>query len=106
MASKGKAFVILLIIAVVVFVLVYVGISLTSNLGKSDTEITSENALKQLDKLYSNISVTTAEQLKGQIDLDPVEVGDSLPDISKFPISVENTSASFVEIFSSTEKSG
>ena len=31
---------------------------------------------------------------------------DSLPDISKFPISVENTTDSFVEIFSSTEKSG
>ncbi|RUT44669.1 VWA domain-containing protein [Paenibacillus anaericanus] len=106
MASKGKAFVVLGLIAVIVFALVYFGINLTSNFGKSKTEITSEDASKQLDKLYRNISVTTAEQIKGQIDLDPVAVGDSLPDISKFPISVTNTTDNFVEIFSSTEKSG
>jgi Ca-activated chloride channel family protein len=106
MASKGKAAVVLGGIAVVVFALVYVGISLTANLGKTQTQVTAENAVKQLDKLYKNISVTTAEQIKGQIDLDPVAVGESLPDISKFPISVDNTTDSFVEIFSSTEKSG
>lgn len=106
MASKGKAFVVLAIIAVVVFGLVYAGISLTSNFGKTKTEVTAEDAAKQLDKVYKNISVKTAEQIKGQIDLDPADVGDSLPDISKFTVSVENTTDSFVEIFSSTEKSG
>ncbi|QWU15580.1 Ca-activated chloride channel family protein [Paenibacillus sophorae] len=106
MARKGKAFVVLGVIAVAVFVLVYFGISLTSNLGKSQTQVTAEGAAKQLDKLYKSISVTAAEPIKGQIDLDPAAVGDSLPDISKFPISVANTTDSFVEIFSSTEKSG
>ena len=37
MASKGKAVVVLGVIAVVVFALVYAGISLTSNLGKTKT---------------------------------------------------------------------
>ncbi|WP_159885359.1 vWA domain-containing protein [Paenibacillus puerhi] len=106
MASKGKAFGILGAIAVIVFVLVYAGISLTSNLGKTQTQVTLEDATKQLDKLYQDISVTTAKPIKGQIDLDPVNVGESLPDISKFPISVPNTTENFVEIFSSTEKSG
>ncbi|MBQ4902043.1 VWA domain-containing protein [Paenibacillus sp. Marseille-P2973] len=106
MAKKGKAFLVLAIIAAAVFALVYFGITLTSNLGKSQTEITTEDAAKKLDKMYKNISVSSAEPLKGQIDLDPVNVGDSLPDISKFPISVENTTDSFVEIFSSPEKSG
>ncbi len=106
MASKGKAAIVLGAIAIVVFVLVYVGIRLTSNLGKTETEITSENATKQLDKLYKNISVTKAEQIKGQIDLDPAAVGDSLPDISKFPVSVANSTDQYVDIFSSTEKSG
>lgn len=106
MGGKGKAVVVLGIIAAVVFGLVYFGISLTSNLGKSETEITAEDAAKRLDKLYKNIRVAQAEPIKGQIDLDPVAVGDSLPDISKFPISLENTTDSFVEIFSSTEKSG
>ncbi len=84
----------------------YSGINLTSNFGKTKTEVTSEDAGKQLDKLYYNISVTTAEPIKGQIDLDPADVADSLPDISKFPISVKNTTDNFIEIFSSTEKSG
>lgn len=84
----------------------YFGITLTSNLGKTTTEVSSEDAGKRLEKLYKKINVNIAEQVKGQIDLDPVAIGDSLPDISKFPISVTNTTDSFVEIFSSTEKSG
>ncbi|MEK3982384.1 VWA domain-containing protein [Paenibacillus sp. FSL K6-3166] len=106
MARKGRTFLVLGIITVVVFALVYFGITLTSNLGKSTSEVSTEDAGKQLDKLYKKINVNTAEQVKGQIDLDPVAIGDSLPDISKFPISVTNTTDSFVEIFSSTEKSG
>lgn len=106
MAGKGKAFVVLGAITVVVFTLVYAGITLTSNLGKSQSQISTEDAAKRLDKLYKNIAVTTAKPIKGQIDLDPAAVGDSLPDISKFPISIENTTDSFIEIFSSTEKSG
>lgn len=106
MRSKGSAFVVLVAIAVVVFVLVYAGITLTSNLGKSQTEINTEDAAKKLNKIYKNIAVTTADPIKGQVDLDPVAVADSLPDISKFPISVENTTDLYVEIFSSPEKAG
>lgn len=106
MARKGRTFVVLGVITLVVFALVYFGITLTTNLGKTTSEVSSEDVGKQLDKLYKKINVNTAEQVKGQIDLDPVAIGDSLPDISKFPISVTNTTDSFVEIFSSTEKSG
>ncbi|MBU5444455.1 VWA domain-containing protein [Paenibacillus sp. MSJ-34] len=108
MARKGmgKAFVTLLIIAVVMFALVYFGIKWTSNLGKSQSEVTMEDASKRLEKLYKNIKVTNAPPTKGLIDLDPASIGDSLPDISKFPISVQNTTDSFVEIFSSPEKAG
>lgn len=106
MATRGKAFAILAAIAVIVFALVYFGIQWTSNWGKTDKEVTAENAAERLDKLYRRISATTAEPVKGQIDLDPASVADSLPDISKYPVSVEATTSSFVEIFSSTEKSG
>lgn len=106
MANKGKIIAVLGIITVVVFALVYFGITFTSNLGKTEKEISAEDADKRLEKLYNNINVTTAEPIKGQIDLDPVAIGDSLPDIEKFPVSVTNTTDSFVEIFSSTEKSG
>ncbi|NQX43999.1 VWA domain-containing protein [Paenibacillus tritici] len=104
--KKGRTLFVLGIIAVSVFALVYFGISLTSNLGKSTKEISAEDADKRLNRIYKDINVTTAAPVKGQIDLDPADVGDSLPDISKFPLSVDSTTDSFVEIFSSTEKSG
>ncbi|MDF2938763.1 MAG: von Willebrand factor type [Paenibacillaceae bacterium] len=106
MARFGKTLITLAVIAVAVFSLVYIGIRLTANLGKDKAQISAENAASQLEKLYKNISVAPAKPVKGQIDLDPASVGDSLPDISKFPVSVANSTDSFVEIFSSTEKSG
>ncbi|MEK3700252.1 MULTISPECIES: VWA domain-containing protein [unclassified Paenibacillus] len=106
MAGKGKTFIVLGLIAVSVFALVYFGISLTANLGKSKTEISAEDADKRLNRIYKDINVSSTAPVKGQIDLDPAAVGDSLPDISKFPLSVNSTTDSYAEIFSSTEKSG
>ncbi|TFE19486.1 vWA domain-containing protein [Cohnella luojiensis] len=106
MAKKSKFFLLSGFIVVFVFALVYFGVQLTSNLGKSKDQVTTEDMGKQLNKLYSDVSVTTAAPIKGQIDLNPNDVAESLPDISKFPISVNNTTDHFVEILSSTEKSG
>ncbi|MNW32509.1 von Willebrand factor type A domain protein [compost metagenome] len=106
MKKKGGFFLISVLLVILVFGLVYIGVNLTSNLGKSKSQVTTEDAGKQLSKLYSKISVTTEEPVKGQIDLTPVDVGDSLPDISKFPVVVDSTNDNNVEIFSSTEKSG
>lgn len=106
MSGKGKFFTISILLVAVVFGLVYYGVDLTSNLGKSDKQVSAEDAAKQLAKIYKKISVTTEEPVKGQIDLNPVDVAESLPDISKFPITVDNTTNHYVEIFSSTEKSG
>ncbi|MEI2394559.1 vWA domain-containing protein [Paenibacillus phytohabitans] len=106
MAGKGKTFIVLGLIAVSVFALVYFGISLTANLGKSKTEISAEDADKRLNRIYKDINVSSTAPVKGQIDLDPAAVGDSLPDISKFPLSVNSTTDRYAEIFSSTEKSG
>ncbi|QDM47484.1 VWA domain-containing protein [Paenibacillus thiaminolyticus] len=79
---------------------------MTSNWGKPQVQVSSEKAAKQLSKLYSNIPVTTEAPVKGQIDLDPIDLAASLPDISKFPITVKNTTNQYVEIFSSIEKAG
>src|SRR5438128_2685161 len=106
MTKKSKFILLSAFIVVLVFALVYFGVNLTSNFGKTKTEVTSENAGKQLSKLYSNISVSNETPIKGQIDLNPADVAESLPEISKFAISVNNTTDNFVEIFSSTEKSG
>ncbi|WP_214629464.1 vWA domain-containing protein [Paenibacillus agaridevorans] len=104
--NKGKFFLIASSLIIIVFIAVYAGITLTSNLGKSDAEVSAEDAGKRLEKLYSKISVNTAEPVKGQIDINPVDVAESLPEISKFPITVTNTTDLYVEIFSSTEKGG
>ncbi|MBB6669521.1 vWA domain-containing protein [Cohnella nanjingensis] len=106
MPKAGKFLILSIIVLAVVFGLVYYGVNLTTNLGKSKAQVSSEDAGKRLGKLYADISVSAVEPVKGQIDLDPVDVASSLPDISKFPIAVDNTTDSFVEIFSSTEKSG
>lgn len=106
MARKSRTFIVMGVIAAGVFALVYFGITLTANWGKSESEITANDAAKRLNKIYNTINVTAAIPEKGQIDLDPAAVGDSLPDISKFPVSVQNTTDAYVEIFSSTEKSG
>jgi Ca-activated chloride channel family protein len=104
--KKNKFYLSALLILAVVFALVYVGVNLTSNLGKSKAQVTLEDAARQLNKLYANIEVKTEPTVKGQIDLNPIDVAGSLPDISKFPVTVNNSTNQFVEIFSSTEKSG
>ncbi|MCK9860027.1 VWA domain-containing protein [Paenibacillus sp. ATY16] len=106
MQRKGNFLLISVVLLVVVFGLVYAGVTLTSNLGKSKAEVTAENAGDRLSKLYKKISPAVETPVKGQIDLDPVDVAATLPDIGKFPITVNNTNDNFVEIFSSTEKSG
>lgn len=104
--NKTKFFFISLLIVMIVFIGVYAGVSFTANLGKSTNQVTAENATKQLNKMYEKISVVNGTPVKGQIDINPADVASSLPEISKFPITVNNTTDYFVEIFSSTEKSG
>ncbi|XID95164.1 VWA domain-containing protein [Paenibacillaceae bacterium WGS1546] len=106
MTKRSKFFLLSGLILILVFGLVYAGVSLTSNLGKTKSQVTSEDAAKRLNKLYSNVTVNVEPPVKGQIDLNPVDVAQSLPDISKFPVTVDNTTSHYVEIFSSTEKSG
>ncbi|MBP1964174.1 vWA domain-containing protein [Paenibacillus aceris] len=106
MKNKKNSFLLSGFIIVFVFVLVYAGVKLTANLGKSSVQVAAENVGERLSKLYSDISISTDKPTKGQIDLNPADVAETLPDISKFPITVENTTDNFVEIFSSTEKSG
>jgi len=93
-------------IALVVFGIIYGGISLTKNMGKSQKVISIENAEEKLNKLYKNITVNMIEAKKGYVDINAPDLKESLPDISKYPPQVEATTTNFIEIFSSTEKSG
>ncbi|MFB5762412.1 vWA domain-containing protein [Paenibacillus medicaginis] len=107
MTKRSKFFLVSGLLLVLVFGLVYFGISFFNSIsGKTDTQLSMEQASRKLNKLYTDIAPSVAEPIKGQIDLDPVNLADSLPDISKFAVTVENTTPQYVEIFSSTEKSG
>ncbi len=108
MAGKGKSKVIFVFIAIAVslLVVIYGGIALTRNLGKSSSVVSEEKAASSLEKLYGGINVTEMPPVKGQANLSPANISDSLPEISKYPPQVDNTTDNYVEIFSSTEKAG
>jgi Ca-activated chloride channel family protein len=101
-----KGIMIFSFIALLVFGVIYGGISLTKNLGKSKKVVNTENAMESLNKIYDDITVNTVQATKGQIALDSVSVKDALPDISKYPEQVKNSTENYIEVFSSTEKSG
>ncbi|MCX7922569.1 MAG: VWA domain-containing protein [Clostridia bacterium] len=101
-----KALGILVGISVLVFGLIYGGITLTKNIGKSKKVVTAENATETLNELYKDITVNIVPARKEQVNIEPASVKDSLPDISKYPPQVDNTTNKFIEIFSSTEKAG
>ena len=54
MAKKGKFFFISIVMLVLVFGLVYAGITLTSNFGKSTTQVSTENAGKELETVLGH----------------------------------------------------
>jgi Ca-activated chloride channel family protein len=101
-----KPVIILSVIAIFVFGIIYGGIKLTKNIGKSQQVVTYENAIDNLNKLYKEITVNTVEAKKAPVSLNNPSLKDTLPDISKYPAQVENSTADFIEIFSSTEKTG
>jgi Ca-activated chloride channel family protein len=101
-----KIVLLLAVIAILVFAVIYEGISITKNLGKSEQTVSNENAVETLDQLYKNITVNQIAARKGQVQLGSTDLKESLPEISKYPAQVENTTDNFVEIFSSTEKAG
>ncbi|QNK56844.1 VWA domain-containing protein [Paenibacillus sp. PAMC21692] len=104
--SGGRTAMLLGAITIFVFVAVYFGIAFTSDWGQPAGEASASDADKRLDRLVRRIDVTIAEPVKGIVDLAPVQVGDSLPDIEKYPVTVQPATGSYAEIFSSTEKGG
>ena len=97
---------ILILMAVVIFGVIYGGISITKNWGKSKDVISEENAEKTLDDIYDGINVNMVEARKEPIDLGVQDIKDTIPDIDKYPAQVDNTTETYIEIFSTGEKTG
>lgn len=101
-----KVFAVLVTMGIIVFAIIFGGMTLTKNWGKSKQAITSEKAEETLNRLYKNIDVSEITPRKVPVTLESTSLSESLPDISKYPAQVESTTELYIEIFSSTEKAG
>lgn len=106
MNKKFSKIIIFFLLAIVIFGAILGGITLTKNFGKSNKAVTAENATEDLNKLYKNITVNNVTPRKEPVSVTNTSIGDTLPDISKNKPSVDNSTETFIEIFSSTEKTG
>ena len=104
--KKGNIIGILIVMAIIIFGVIYGGITLTKNWGKSKETISKENATGKLKKICKDININEVEPRKAPIDLGGKDVKDTIPNIDKYPAKVENTTDSYIEIFSTGEKAG
>ena len=103
---KRNQIILIGIIAIVVFGLIFAIVTFTQNWGKTEDTIDTESALITLDKLYSRLRVNTLPLRKGNVDLSGIDLSESLPDISTYPLVAKPTTPDYIEIFSSPEKAG
>ena len=104
--NRGKVIVLLVVMGILMFGCVYGGITLSKNWGKSKDVISRERAEDKLNDIYDDIDVNILEPRKEPIDIGVYDVKDTLPDIDKYPTQVDNTTQTYIEIFSSGEKTG
>lgn len=99
------------VLFVVVLVLVTAVSSLSNNSkvkkdSKEYQSYLSKSIEEKLDFLNKDIDITTGNPRKASINLEPASLYDELPDISKYPLTVEGKGDINIEICASPEKSG
>ncbi len=104
-SSSKKNAITLVIIGIIMLAVIGVAVAILNNSGKSKSQITRETAIARMEKKLKNIDVKTAEPKKAAVEIAPSDLADELPDIEKYPLSVEGRAELVLEIFSSTEKS-
>lgn len=104
-SSSKKNAITLVLIGVIMLAVIGVAVAILNNSGKSKSQITRETAIARMEKKLKNIDVKTAEPKKAAVEIAPSDLADELPDIEKYPLSVEGRAELVLEIFSSTEKS-
>ena len=99
-ASKKKKIAIFVGIAAVVFGAVFLGITLTKDVGKTQDQITGEEAEKKIGDLLSQIKVESVSTKKAPIDdNDLLSEEEELPDIDKnYPLTVTGSGNINIEI--------
>ncbi len=103
MKKKG----LLIVIIVLVVGLVFGGLYVTRNLGKSNKSVSSEDAMRKLNKYVDKIEPGTGTPTKSTVEY---EGGDTtfqeLPELTDSSIAVPENTRLYAEIFSSSEKTG
>lgn len=95
------------VIAVIVIALVFGGVALTRNVGKSDKTISREAALESLEKYVKKINPAEAQPVKGQVSYSEEDsLYQELPILKDDSVTVKETSNYYAEIFASSEKTG
>lgn len=93
------------VIALISFGVIFAVISSTNS--NDDTAVMSEEqAGKKLTKYLKDIEVSNIPARKANVELEETDLKEELPDISKYPLSVEGNADIVIEIFSSPEKAG
>lgn len=88
-------------------VVVFLGIFLTRNVGKSDRVISTESAVDKLNKMYEDVEPMEATPVRGTVEFTGSETeAAELPDIDTCAVNTKSTTGTYVEIWSSPEKAG
>lgn len=97
---KKNGVIAFIIIAVVLFAGVFGVLKLTEN--KDGTG----NAEKKLSRMVERIGATDQEPVKGTVEFNENDLAAELPEISKYPLTLEGKGNINIEIMSSPEKAG
>lgn len=103
MKTNKKQAIVIAAIGIAVFMIAFMGIMLTRNVGKSAKTVSTESAVSAIEKYMKKIAPRQAEIVKSPVELAALEV-DELPDIDTNPVTVEPVTSLYAEIFSTSEK--
>ena len=103
MAMKSKSGVSFMIgIAALMIALIVGGIVISKLFRGKSPDASRETAITQLEKKLKRIKVTDVPARKATVEIDSGNLAEELPDISKYPLSVDGRGDLQIEIFSST----
>ena len=103
MKKKG----LLIVIIVLVVGLVFGGLYVTRNLGKSNKSVSGEDAMRRLNKYVDKIEPGTGTPKKSTVEYAEGDTTfQELPELSDSGIAVRENTQLYAEIFASSEKTG
>ena len=104
--TKGIVTVGVMMIIVMVAVIIGVVVKRAGNISSGGGGISGTKQDMTLDEMYNELDVEQATPVKGTVTLDTPDLYDELPEIDKYPLSVEGSGDVDIEIFTSGEKAG